>query len=449
MAPRNRYARRGVTPLAPPMKYALLLCLTLLSTAQADLASYVARAETEAKWTVKAKMDFGNCEVTQLELTSQVWEGIPWTHDLVLFRPKDIPAGDTVFLLNSGGKAKAEGLPYGTMLAAKMKAPVAILLGIPNQPLFDGKREDDLIAETFVRYLATEDDAWPLLFPMVKSLVKAMDAVQAVSAADWGKKTERFIVAGASKRGWTTWLTAASDKRVSAIAPMVIDVLNMPVQMARQVECFGGPSEQIRPYVARGLVPIPDTPAGKRLWAWIDPWTYRANYTMPKLVVLGTNDRYWAPDALNIYWDSLPGEKWISYSPNAGHSLTEKKADGTTGDFMRSVNAIAAFVRHQIGGHPMPKLTWKHDDADGKMRLAVTSDVVPKEVLIWRASAPTKDLREARWSSRATPFAEGKADIIEERPTTGATSFFAELAFVIDDIPYSLCTQLRMVEAGK
>src|SRR5262249_15977913 len=148
--------------------------------------------------------------------------------------------------------------------------------------------------ETFVQYLKTEDDAWPLLFPMVKSLVKAMDAVQAISAESWGKKAEHFIVSGASKRGWTTWLTAASDKRGSAIAPMVIEVLNMPVEMARQVECFGGPSEQIQPYVARNLVPMPDTAAAKRLWTWVDPWTYRASYTMPKLVVLGTNDRYWA-----------------------------------------------------------------------------------------------------------------------------------------------------------
>jgi PhoPQ-activated pathogenicity-related protein len=431
------------------MKHVLLLCAAFLTTARADLATYVARPEIEAKWTVKAKADVGPCEVIQLELISQVWEGITWKHDLVLFRPKDVPASDTVFLLNSGGKANPQGLPYGTMLATKMKAPVAILLGIPNQPLFDGKREDDLIAETFVRYLATEDEAWPLLFPMVKSIVKAMDAVQSISAESWGKKVEHFIVAGASKRGWTTWLTAASDKRVSAIAPMVIDVLNMPVQMARQVECFGGPSEQIEPYVKRNLVPMPDTPAAKRLWSWVDPWTYRASYTMPKLLVLGTNDRYWAPDALNIYWDSLPGEKWISYSPNAGHSLQEKKADGTTGDFMRSVNAIAAFVRHQIGGLPMPKLTWKHDDKDGKMHLAVTSDMAPKELRVWRASASTKDLREAVWASRPAPFAEGKAEIVEDRPTTGATSFFAELAFIIDDIPYSLCTQLRLVEAGK
>lgn len=415
--------------------------------AHADLESYIKKPEPESKWEIKVKTDLGACEVTHIVLTSQVWETITWQHDLVLFRPKDAPPSDTVFLLNSGGKAKPEGFPYGVMLATKMKIPVAVLLGIPNQPLFDGKREDDLIAETFVRYLGTKDADWPLLFPMVKSLVKSMDAIQAISEKELGQKTEHFIVSGASKRGWTTWLTGASDLRVSAIAPMVIDVLNMPAQMERQVECFGKPSEQILPYVSRGLVPMPNTPEAKQLWSWVDPWTYRAKYTMPKLVVLGTNDRYWAPDALNLYWDALPGDKWISYSPNAGHDLNEKSADGKKSDPMRAANAVAAFVRHQVTKTPLPKLSWKHDDVGSKLHLAVTAEPAPKEVRVWHASAATKDLRDSRWEAREVSPADGKIDITEERPTTGASAYFAELAYEIDGLSYSLCTQLRLVDS--
>ncbi len=93
-----------------------------------------------------------------------------------------------------------------------------------------------------------------LLFPMVKSAVRAMDTAQEF-AKEKGKPITRFVVTGASKRGWTTWLTGASDPRVKAIAPMVIPTLNIDAQNKHQLENFDGKfSEQIRDYTDRGLI---------------------------------------------------------------------------------------------------------------------------------------------------------------------------------------------------
>jgi PhoPQ-activated pathogenicity-related protein len=64
-----------------------------------------------------------------------------------------------------------------------------------------------------------------------------------------------------------------------------------------------------------------------------------------KLLINGVNDPYWTTDALNLYWDDLPGDKWVTYVPNAGHNL-EQHADGKK-DRTRAVNALAAFARHQ------------------------------------------------------------------------------------------------------
>src|SRR5262245_14642876 len=411
------------------MRFLLALILTV-TAARADLFSYVARPEPQSGWKLVEKSEFGACQVFNVKLTSQVWQNIPWEHDLVIFFPKDSTIKDRMYLMNNGGQWKpgVTALTNGVMLATGMKAPVAILLGIPNQPLFDGKKEDDLIAETFVRYLDTKDDSWPLLFPMVKSLVKAMDVLQEISEKEWGTKVQKFVVGGASKRGWTSWLTAAADPRVLAITPMVIDVLKMPDQMKHQVECFGGPSEQIKPYVARGLVPMPDTDTARQLWKWVDPFSYREKYTMPKLILLGNNDRYWAPDALNIYWDDIPGPKWINYTPNAGHNLTTTTTDGKKGDPMRAVNATAAFTRHMLTGKPMPELTWKHDDFEGKLRLVVNSKPAPTEVRVWHCSAPTKDLRDARWTSDLVEMKDGHVEVIEPRPTTGVLSFYVDCA---------------------
>ena len=105
---------------------------------------------------------------------------------------------------------------------------------VPNQPLVfeqDGQQrvEDDLIAYTWMKLMKTGDPTWTARMPMVKSAVRAMDAIQAVMASDAGGRlqVDGFVVAGGSKRGWTTWLTGAVDKRVVAIVPIVIDILNV------------------------------------------------------------------------------------------------------------------------------------------------------------------------------------------------------------------------------
>jgi PhoPQ-activated pathogenicity-related protein len=38
---------------------------------------------------------------------------------------------------------------------------------------------------------------------------------------------KKWMIAGGSKRGWTTWTTAAVDKRVFAAVPIVMDMLDL------------------------------------------------------------------------------------------------------------------------------------------------------------------------------------------------------------------------------
>src|SRR5262249_17413309 len=157
---------------------------------------------------------------------------------------------------------------------------------------------------------------------------------------------------------------------VKAIAPCVIDTLNMRVQMSHQLETLGQYSDMIEDYTKAGLVPMPDTPEARKLWGMVDPWAYREKLTMPKCLFNGVNDPYWATDGTNLYWDDPKGDKWIVYVPNAGHDLVERKATGGT-DRERALSGLAAFTRHQILGKPMPKLTWKHETVEGKLRLTV------------------------------------------------------------------------------
>ena len=290
--------------------------------------SYLNAEDASYKWTEKTTTEIEGCQVTVLRLTSQTWQGIKWRHWMHVIRPTEVKhAGQAMLVIGGGNSSKKEpsAKTFEVMLlreVAVQTGSVIVVVGqVPNQPLFDGKHEDSLIAHTFQQFLDTKDESWPALMPMTKAAMRAMDAATAFLAKKYEQKVEKFTVTGASKRGWTTWLTGAFDRRVEAIAPMVIDTLNFAKQMPLQVETFGQFSEEIDDYTKLDLPGKMMTEEGKRLVQIVDPYRYRERLAMPKLIVLGTNDRYWPVDAAKMYFGDLKGEKHIHEVPNAGHGL--------------------------------------------------------------------------------------------------------------------------------
>lgn len=402
------------------------------------LHNYVAKPEPVYGWKFLGKKG----GIYRLELTSQTWQSIEWKHALYIFEPTNIRFPDKVIIYNTGGNiGDTPGLPdqlLGVKLAETSGARVVFLMQVPNQPLMGNKLEDDLITETYLRYVETKDPSWPLLFPMVKSVVKGMDAVEEFAKSPesgWNQEISGFLVTGASKRGWTSWLSAVADERVMAIAPIVIDTLNFPAQMKHQMASWGKYSEQIADYTRKGLVDLmynrPDIP----LLAWVDPYTYRRELTLPKLLICGTNDRYWVVDAMQIYWDDLVGPKFALYIPNAGHDI-ERGRDVV-------LNTVAAFFQHVATGSPMPELEWKYEVQGNAVKLSGSSTVPPKEMRLWSAQAATKDFRESVWT--AEPLSGGDGAFHGERsvPEGQHVALFGELTFEMNGIPYSLCTLVK------
>jgi PhoPQ-activated pathogenicity-related protein len=433
------------------MALCLALGLNLFATPSwADLERYVRKPETEFGWQLREKIESqpSGDRIYDLHFVSQTWQENTWQHQLQVYQPRNVAPNSTMFLWVTGGSARSSYVSLGLELARKINAPVAILYNIPNQPLLESKlSEDDLIAETFVRYLKTRDENWPLLLPMVKGVVKAMDVLQAFGNEEWGEPINSFIVSGASKRGWTTWLTAAIDQRVRAIAPVAIDTLNIREQMPRQLKAFGAYSARLAPYTSRGLVPIPETPEGQRLLSMVDPWAYRDRLTLPKLIVNGTNDFYWATDALNLYWNELSGNKWVVYVPNAGHDM--RRQDKPESDQLTDlVNSLSAFSRHQITGRSMPNLTWKHETVNGKLRLTIDATPAPRGARLWVAETRTQDFRTAKWREQAVTLSD--RSIIGEvaPPEKGHLAFYGELDYEIDGLKYHLSTQVRVTECN-
>ena len=440
--------------MRPRFGWILVLVALLPAVAPAWAASGALRryvAEEDASFAFKTRHAgrLGSTDYEELILTSQTWRGVTWKHQLFLLRPSTATADARHALFVIGGGDWKEALesdprdrpmPKAAAVIAHaaemMGAPVAILLQVPAQPIMEGRREDALIAHTFDRYLDTGDERWPLLLPMVKSAVRGMDAVQEVARQRWGLSIDSFTVTGASKRGWTTWLTGAVDGRATAIAPMVIDMLNIGEHLRHQIEVWGAASEKISDYTEKNLHRRLETGAGRRLQAIIDPYHYRASLRQPKLIICGTNDRYWPLDALNLYWHDLVGPKWVLYVPNNRHGLK---------DLGRVFGALHALHRHAAGDEPLPALTWSFQFHDDATALHVRATPAPRRAVAWVARSATRDFREAQWEAVPMEEADDGFHFRAVHAPEMHLAFFGEGVFDRKPTPLFLSTSIRVV----
>jgi PhoPQ-activated pathogenicity-related protein len=211
--------------------------------------------------------------------------------------------------------------------------------------------------------------------------------------------------------------------------------------MKHQLASFGKFSEQIEDYTRRGIQEQNESREGANLRTIVDPYSYRDVLMQPKLILLGTNDRYWPLDALNLYWDGLPGEKRVLYVPNQGHKLA---------DLERVVGSIAAFHRQAAGEIKLPELSWELKQADGQLQLHLRSNVRPARALAWTATSPTRDFRDAQWQSQPAELVDGAFRCDVPLPASGFAALFGEAKFETDSRPYFLSTNVKIVggEAG-
>jgi PhoPQ-activated pathogenicity-related protein len=419
------------------------------------LDDYVNRRDPTYSWKLVSTIPGDGVTTYVLDLKSQTWGAPPrvdravWQHWLVIVKPDKV-RHETAFL-RIGGGANGSPAPKGpnpqsVLYARATNSVVADLSMVPNQPLVfnkDGKprKEDDLIAYCHIKYMDTGDVGWLPRLPMVKSAVRAMDAVTEFLASAEGGKTavKKFVVAGGSKRGWTTWLTGAVDPRVSAVVPIVIDVVNVLPSMKNHYSAYGFWAEAVGDYTHHKIHERFDTPQFAELLRLIDPYFYRHRLTMPKFVVNSAGDQYFTPDSSKFYYDDLPGTKYLRYVPNTNHSLAGSDAG----------ESILAFYRAVLNGSPLPKFSWKVQP-DGSIR--VQAETKPLEVNLWQATNPkARDFRlvtVGKAYKKSALKGEGKGTYVARvsKPPAGWTAFFVELVFDSGGpTPYKFTTQAHIV----
>jgi PhoPQ-activated pathogenicity-related protein len=415
------------------------------------LDRYVARPDPAFRWEKVAEQreDGVTCHI--LNLVSQRWESpVPtnrpeWQHWLTIFQPEQV-GHRTALLFISGGSNRPGQPPKPSRefleIAKATRSVVAEIRNVPNQPLAftsdnRDRKEDDFIAFTWAQYMRSGDERWPARLPMTKAAVRAMDAVTACLAG-LGERAipiENFVVGGASKRGWTAWTTAIVDRRVVAICPLVIDVLNVERSMSHHYQAYGFFAPAVGDYTAHHIMHWAGTPEAGALYAIEDPYFYRDRLAMPKLLINACGDQFFLPDSSRFYFADLPGPKYLRYIPNTDHSLKDSDA----------VRTVAAWHHAILQRTPLPRLTWQRK-ADGS--LVVEASPAPREAKLWQATNPAaRDFRletiGPAWTSQPLPGQAGRYEAKVAPPAAGWTAFMVEMTFALGGpAPLKLTTEV-------
>jgi len=378
--------------------------------------------------------------ISQHWLTEEEVDEPEWWHWVNVVIPDSI--NHSTGMMWIGGGAKDDELPEkpGDIIlqsALLTKSITAEIHNIPNQALtfkddgYGPRFEDELIAYGWRRFLeggAKDEDAiWLARFPMTKAVVRAMDAVSEVVSKEVNESVDKYLVSGASKRGWTTWTTAAVDDRVIAIVPIVIDLLNVVPSFDHHWRNYGFWAPAVGNYVEEGIMEQMHTPEFKRLLEITEPYSYIDRYEIPKLLINASGDQFFQPDSWKFYWDDLIGEKYIRYVPNTGHSLKDSDA----------LKTLISYYQYILSNSERPKFSWKVDGS--KIHVTTDPSNPPDEIKLWQARSNEipRDFRidvigNVWMDSTLIIQHEGKYEIELTIPNEGWKGYFVELTYEQD-----------------
>ncbi len=438
----------------------LVLCAALMGAAPGEektaLDEYVAAPDSSYEYHLLNTVPGDGVTTYILEMTSQTWlttkevDRPVWKHWMVIVKPNEMKTSTGLLYISGGDNSsqppKRPELPVMSKVAKETGSVVTELKMVPNQSLTfagetKGRSEDSMIAYTWDKFLRTGDPKWPARLPMTKSAVRAMDTITSfcASAEGGGAKVDKFVVCGGSKRGWTTWTTAAVDKRVVAIVPFVIDMLNIVPSFRHHWEAYGFWAPAVGNYTEMKLMDWSGTPEYAALMKIEEPFEYRSRLTIPKFIVNACGDQFFLPDSSQFYWDELPGPKYLRYIPNGDHSLAMTDAPTT----------LLAYYSAILNDSKLPTYSWTVGPDDS---LLVKTTEKPTVVKLWHATNDkARDFR-VETLGRVWKFEpisdQGDGTYIGKvpKPATGFTAFMVELTYPNGTAPpLKFTTQVKVV----
>jgi len=238
------------------------------------------------------------------------------------------------------------------------------VMSVPNQPVhfyndpsFRRRTEDAIIAWTWRTYLDSPDDESDQTIiermPMTKAAKRGLDTIAAVAKVRAPETNiDKFIVTGASKRGWTAWSIAATDRRVMAAIPMVFSLINVRNGSVPQhnQDMDGAWSFALQPYYREGLTGEFYTPKTRYIYEVEDMIFFEERFKIPILAISSTGDEFFLPDDNHSWWHRIPGPTWFMLLPNAEHTMAPH--------YVQMYETSMNFIISVVEDIPMPKVSW-------------------------------------------------------------------------------------------
>jgi PhoPQ-activated pathogenicity-related protein len=367
-------------------------------------------------------------------LTHEDVDQSEWWHWLTMVVPDEVHETESMMFIGEGWRGDTLPIPADVVFidaALATGSVISHISNIPFQPIDfkgdqkGGRYEDDLIAYGWRLFLESgaslDMTEWLARYPMTRAVVRAMDVVQEISQ-EIQKPVDKFFVTGASKRGWTTWTTAAVDNRVIGMAPMVIDLLNIIPSFLHHWQCYGAWSPAVEEYVNEGIMNWLQTEEFQALLDLVGPYSFVEQLTIPKLLINGTSDEFFVTDSWKFYWDDLKGNSYLQYVPNGNHGLK--------GSYLPA--NLVSFYKTVISDSKFPAFSWNISNNTIHLEVDPSSNY---HIRKWEAVNETeRDFRiyvlgEAWESETIRRKEDGRYEIHFSTPEAGFKGGLLEITF--------------------
>lgn len=458
----------------------VFLCSIFVTLTQSTpLDDYVNKPDDHYKYEIIGRYHGPAYTNYIINMTSQKWKSDAvsdrsvWWHYLTITIPHKITHIDSAFLFIDGDSNTDSPPLHGdkfvtvtTLLGVSMEAITADLKMVPNQPITykddsskRRRKEDAAVAWTWRKFLENTTDPEIIIeLPMTKAAVRAMDTVAEVAKSVLGNFVNRFFVSGASKRGWTTWLTAAVDKRVFAMAPIVMNLLNMQKNLHHHFRSLGGWTFAFKDYYTEDITRKLDSAEFQKLANVIDPLVYKDRYKdIPKVVISTTGDEFFLLDDSDFYFSKLQENTYLRILPNAEHSCI--------GHIISLMSTLRSFFLTTVMNIPIPKLQWTRSSTKNGGRITLKTDTPPTSVTAFYArtlDGKRKDFRlfvaasqnstkdkfnPVFWHKKEISKLENNTFTAEfVNPSYGWLAFFIQVSFKgIKDTVLELTTETQII----